>query len=403
MKLWKINPFLVLGFLFVSVWLFNIVSVKPLEPLPVANSAKIPSPLLISNVYPVAKLTGAGSINNTGQQYGLFGTDLGIMWDGGNGQLMLAFGDSYGKDWGGCGSGPRQADWRSNTLAFSADTSPEDGLTFSTMLQDSPGHAKEILASQKTDYQEITVIPTGGISVGTRNYLFYMSVNHWARAGSWYTNYAGVAYSDDFGQNWTISPDTRWENDGLDWNNKFQQVALVKNNGYVYMFGTSNGRLGNAYLARVSEQAVLDVSKYQYWDGQGWQTEAQEAATAVISGPVGELSVQYNAYYRLWLMVYFDQSQHALVLRTAENLTGPWSETQTLVNGLFYPQLYGGFIYPWANPGPDLYFTMSQWCAAPAPYNVSLMHATLTANVASKLQPLGQISSYPTPLDKMSS
>jgi hypothetical protein len=47
-------------------------------------------------------------------------------------------------------------------------------------------------------------------------------------------------------------------------------VALARSAGYVYMVGTPNGRFGNAYLARVPEQQVLDKKAWRYWDGRSW-------------------------------------------------------------------------------------------------------------------------------------
>src|SRR4051794_40621977 len=70
-----------------------------------------PASFAVSNVYPVAQITGDKSLNDTANRYDLQGTDLGIMWDNGQNQVMVAFGDSYGQGWGECGAGPAQADW----------------------------------------------------------------------------------------------------------------------------------------------------------------------------------------------------------------------------------------------------------------------------------------------------
>lgn len=42
----------------------------------------------------VARLTGPGSINDTPGRYNIYGTDLGTMWDNGNGEILAAFGDT---------------------------------------------------------------------------------------------------------------------------------------------------------------------------------------------------------------------------------------------------------------------------------------------------------------------
>ena len=63
----------------------------------------------------------------------------------------------------------------------------------------------------------------------------------------------------------------------------------------------------------------------------------------------------------------------AIVLRTARELTGPWSDGQVIVAGSRYPALYGGFQHPWAADKPAIYFTMTQW----QPYNVDFFRADL--------------------------
>src|SRR5690606_37345840 len=197
----------------------------------------------------VSKMTGPGSVSNTPGNWGIYSTDLGVMWDNGSGQILAAFGDTFGNTWtppGGNGN-----DWRSQVLLRSNDTNLADGMSFQSAATNVPGHAKELIPSQKIDNVEMTVIPTAGVSVGGRQYMAYMSVRHWGVPGSWDTNYAAIAYSDDNGENWTTSGGPVWNNPSG--TNKFQMVAFVRDGGYVYMFGTPNGRTGAAYLARVAE------------------------------------------------------------------------------------------------------------------------------------------------------
>ncbi|MBV8539974.1 MAG: DUF4185 domain-containing protein, partial [Pseudonocardiales bacterium] len=83
------------------------------------------TPLGVAN--PVAVLTGAASINATEARYQVKGTDLGIMWTDERGQILAAFGDTFGPGWTGISSGfanPAMIDWRSNTLAHSTDRNP---------------------------------------------------------------------------------------------------------------------------------------------------------------------------------------------------------------------------------------------------------------------------------------
>jgi hypothetical protein len=323
----------------------------------------------------LAKITGPGSINQTDIKYQVIATDLGIMWDSGKGQVMVAFGDTYGMGWSGDGGGPRTADWRCNVLARSSDRTPDDGLNFDTMIQSVPGRAKQLLDCKQINRDEDTVIPTAGVTVGTRHYMHYMSVNNWGPPGRWYTNYSGIAYSDDDGENWIKDRNARWLNDAT-WNNHFQMAAFVKDGGHVYMFGTPNGRLGDAYLARVPENNLLDKTAYQYWDGAAWQINNDAAAVPIVTAPVAELSVQFNSHFGRWIMTYFDERRAAIILRDSPSLTGPWTGQKILVKGSDYPALYGGYIHPWFNDRDKIYFAMSQW----RPYNVFFLRAELIAD-----------------------
>ena len=295
--------------------------------------AAVPSP-----AERVAKLTGPESINDTEARFQLKSTDLGILWDNGAGEILSAFGDSYGSGWTGPGGGagdPATLDWRCNLLLRSKDHNLADGMTFDSAAEDSPGHAKQFLDCKKIDRDEHTVIPTAGISVGKRQYVQYMSVNYWGPAGSWFTNHSGFAYSDDNGETWTKDPKAIWPNTKA-WDDNFQMNALVRNGGYVYMIGTPNGRFGNAHLARVPERQVLQKNAWRYWDGRTWSTR-ETSAVPIAVGPISEVSVQWNAYLGKWLMMYLDEQRASVVLRSAASLTGPWSGEQVVARGTDYP------------------------------------------------------------------
>ncbi len=345
-----------------------------MQTLPPASASSVVIPVQAVRVARVTGATPPGehlpNPNRTDLRDEVFGTDLGILWVAGDGRVMVAFGDTYGHKWGGAGGGPPGADWRSNTLAVSTDADPAHGLVM-TMIHDKAKHAGELVSSPKDD-REVTLIPTGGVSVGSRQYVRFMSVHHWGRPGLWQTNLAALAYSDDDGKTWTRPAAPVWKNTAQ-WDDPFQQGAFVKSGGYVYLFGTPNGRSGAVSLARVSGPRLLDKEAYQYWDGRGWRTGLESAAVPVVKGPAGEVSVAYNSFFRRWLMVSLDMARNAIMLRSAAALTGPWSAPQTLVDGASFPVLYGGFIDPLHNDGQDLYFTMSQWWS----YNVFWMHSRL--------------------------
>ena len=182
----------------------------------------------------VSQVTGMASPNNTAANYQMSSGDLGIMWDGGDGSVNIAFGDSFGTGGG---------DWRCNLLAKSTTPAANlsAGLGITTMITDRAGHAKRMLPCPATGSGQ-SLIPTGGVHIGRADYLSFMFVTSWA---PWTTGYAGVAKSTDDGQTWSAPTASRWANaPGV--GEKFQMTALADADGYLYRYGTPNGRLGSA-------------------------------------------------------------------------------------------------------------------------------------------------------------
>lgn len=345
----------------------------PDAPAPAVNPAEPglatapPAQPGVGDVSVVSQLTGHGSENRTDKRWQVDGTDLGIMWESKPGEVAVAFGDSFGKGWQyGVVGGD---DWRSNVLGHSSDTDLSDGMTIDSMVQDSPCHAAELLNSRKIKNWETTVIPTSGFALGERQYMSYMSVRRWSSIpGLWWTNYGGIAYSDDDGSTWTKDAHAKWDNVfGI---GKFQVSTMVPAGEYVYMFGTVNGRVGQVGLARVPKADVLNKTAYQYWVNGTWAPVDANDAVPIADGMSGELSVRYDAGRDVWQMTYLDPIAGNIVLREAKSPQGQWTSPTTLVRTADYPKAYGGFMHPWSTPDA-LYFTISEWDS----YNVYLMKA----------------------------
>ncbi|MEW5811134.1 MAG: DUF4185 domain-containing protein [Actinomycetota bacterium] len=361
---------------------------------------------------------------NTVDRFSVWGTDVGTMWDNGmvddpatpnynEHQVLIAVGDTF--------SGANMTGRHIfNTLFRSSDTNLSDGITipngewftgnmFGGAPLDGPVNARPIINPEKWLPTSVTMIPTAGVSVnvpvtkdtpyGTIQYVSYMSVSKWGSAGKWTTNYSAIGYSVDNGENFTIDPKSIRYNSFLSGNKNFQQSAYVKgDDGYIYVYGTPNGRQGAAYLSRVTPENILDPSKYEYykaaskgWFGSsaaGWVKGNPSAATAIIgkSGgflgftkpgyTVSEMSVQYNEYLGKYVVLYGDQN-NSIVMRTADSPEGVWSDAKVLMTqqsgGIYAPMMH-----PWSpstlGTGSDLYFNLSLWSS----YNVMLMHTDLT-------------------------
>lgn len=306
------------------------------------------------------QLTGPGSPNQTFERWNVGGTDLGFTFFH-EGALYMVFGDTYGRE---------GSDWRSNTMAKLADVeSPASGLVIEHFISDPSGRATELLSSQKVYWVEQTVIPTNGISVDSRMFLHYMSVKRWVAPGQWNINHAGLAFSDDDGHTWVKS--------GRFWgeSSNFAQVAFARSDDepeLVYLFGIPAGRFGQVRVARVPAATMLSPGEYRYWDGSDWSPYENDAVT-VVPAPVGELSVAWNEYLDRWVMMYLDERLKAIVVRTSDSLTGPWSEQRLIATAREHPQLYAPFIIPFRTNEPEIFFTMSRWDS----YNVYLMHLKL--------------------------
>ena len=70
-----------------------------------------------------------------------------------------------------------------------------------------------------------------------------------------------------------------------------------------------------------------------------------------------------------WIIAYFNGPRYNITLRTAEDITGTWSQPYEIASGGEYAQLYGSYFHPLSADSETLYFTMSMWL----PYNVYLM------------------------------
>src|SRR5690606_30213337 len=292
----------------------------------------------IRSVNRIARVTGrpmAGeafpSPNHTATDWNVGGTDLGIVWELKPGAYGIFFGDTYGYDFtpNPGNPGPNGGSWRSNVLAFSEDTDLDDGLSFSTMATDNSGNAREIIYGGKdqSGNGNWTSIPTAAIRANGADYVHYFNIKSWT---GWVTNYSGMYKSVDNGQLWTKCEDVAFAS-----NSNFGQVGYFKRDGYVYMIGTQTGRDSPAHLARFKEADIENRNKYEYWNGSTtqWMMGDETKASVLIDDKVGELSFIYNETHKKWIIAYFSADRYNITMRTAADITGPWSDPYELASG----------------------------------------------------------------------
>jgi hypothetical protein len=393
------------------------------QPSVVTAAAVVTTPTTLPSKE-VGWVTGPGITGG----FNIGGTDLGILWENGlTGKIQLAFGDTFSDT-------NMSQGWRSNVLLLSTDTTLYNGLD---LLQTGPAY--QFIPSAPSALgplgSEVTVIPTSAVSVNNEQYVNYMSVKSWDTPGRWTTNYSAISMYDQTTDKWVLVPSTirsaGWFRSSTPYrpgDQNFQQAAYVLEpedkvgpgeTRYLYAFGTPSGRAGSAYLSRVLEDEVTDLSKYEYWDGSKWVQGNAAVAVPVIGdsthsaglfgfvadwandpnvfggylgglfgaktgGNVSEMSVQYNEYLGKYVVLYAD-GNNDVQMRTADEPEGPWSDPITIATSAQYPGLYAPMIHPWsgtgkltdANGDPDvsnLYWDMSLW----GNYNVVLMQTDLS-------------------------
>jgi hypothetical protein len=326
----------------------------------------------VQNVRRVGQITGPDSPNRT-QRFEIAGQDLGSMFQA-YGKTWLVFGDTFGQRAPGL-TGGGGTEWRSNTLAYTTDRDPTDGLLLDGYIVDDVGWAKELIDSKKVDGIEMTTIPTYGFVANGAMYLAYMSVRHWGEPGEWETNYAGFAKSVDRGQTWTKLDAPKWPGDS-----NFIQVSTVHVDDEIYFWAVPHGRFGGVSLMKVRERDVEDQQAYRYFAGTGTDGDPVWAgdparARIVVDDTVGELSVMWSPYLKRWLMSYTHGGGAGAVLREGLAPWGPWGDAVTLVRPADVPGLYAPFMAPQytTDGGRTIYFALSVW----DPYNVFWYRADL--------------------------
>lgn len=300
----------------------------------------------------VCDLTGPGT---SAALYRVGGTDLGIAVRQPDGNIAYIFGDTFEQFTVG---GPG---WRSPVLLRSAPGRPSGCIEFTSAA--GGAYAKQILDYRHDHPDYSTWLPSDAITIGDRMYLHFM-VNQ----GLGNVRWTQIAYSDDNGENWTLS-DARWPGDAA---NGLMQLWTWErgDDGYVYVFSTRFNREEALILHRVRQEEILNPSAYEPWgyrdDAWGWGNPA----TVVLPGRFGELSLR--RVEDKWVLAWFNAGDYRITIKVLEHPTsnlytaptyepilgghwGPGGQSDTRV-----AQLYGAYIHPDSTLA-DLHLIISQW------------------------------------------
>ena len=111
-------------------------------------------------------------------------------------------------------------------------------------------------------------------------------------------------------------------------------VFIEQENGYVYLWGSLATGM---FLARTRPSAIEDFSSYEYLveapnrkqplQSARWSRAFQPTAPLFDSVP-NEMSAAYNPYLKKHVAIHSFHRENKIVMRTADQITGPWSDAQ---------------------------------------------------------------------------
>lgn len=321
---------------------------------------------------------GAPALNRTESRFGIRGTDLGSSFLHG-GRSYFLFGDTARTavpEPPKPGLNEFQRQNLLDSIAWSTDTDAEEGLS----LTFNPQHPLVPGVSQ-VEFE----IPCEGLSAGSAMYVWF-TTDHSLRKTMGRTV---LARSTDDGQNfdslYTFSTD-KFINVSIERVRNSSLPGLPDSDGDgLLIFGSGRYRASDVHLAYLPLDALDDGSKsrLRFWTLGGWRDDEGAADPLFCAGCVGEFNVRWSFHLDCWTTLYNSDNPPVVVLRTAPQPWGPWSEPRTL----FDPWRSGGYCHfmhrgPTPNGAPpcdrvedDMFqpgkFRSDEWAGAYGPYQIT--------------------------------
>lgn len=318
----------------------------------------------------VDRQTGRRTVNATESNYRFWGTDLGASFQH-DGKLVFLFGDTH------VAPGLQRAHDR-DLVALSDDTDPEDCLSLSIGKEEDGGFRP--LNIPTVDGGAFSV-PTGGFSANGKMYVYASTDSAPGKPMARTVLAASSNGGRDFERLYDVSTE------------KFINVAPVTvEPGHVaglptagrgvLLWGSGTYRRSDTHLAYLPADAAEDRSQMRYFAGTDpvtgtpqWSHAEADAKPLLQQACVGELSVAWNPYLNRWTMLYNCEdgqggarARSRILVRTAEQPWGPWSEPQAL----FDAERDGGYC-AFMHTGPGVHLVAGGGAPCPAvgdPHNL---------------------------------
>ena len=209
-----------------------------------------------------------------------------------------------------------------------------------------------------------------------------MSIRYWGIAGSWLVTYNQcVKATDNTYKTWEPVESLRWNDDELYYAGQIYPFYNPKDQEHIYFTSIPGGRNDGAVMFRVDVEDFENKDEYEYLTGTNTWTKGDEGIKKLNSHPhyvlsptVSEPSIMYSKY--LDKFVYCTLKGTSIVLATADEVTGPYSDVYPICSGSDYPGLYGGFLHEkfTDTDGQRLYVQLSRWTPI---YNTFLLEVVL--------------------------
>ena len=302
-------------------------------------------------------LAGSGDPKTGDGGVGVPNTDLSIMGMTPDGRMFTIQGDTAVGVGETGGPGPR------------AETGGHNNIIFWKMDEHGKWVVDEVVNDPFPNTPgDVSTIPTSTFNNGDTMYASVMNVKNW-NDQTWQTRSSQLYKSIDGGKTWQPVKPAVWENAGAAHDQPFQVQSFAPNDdGYVYMYGTQDGRANDGmHAARVPIADVEDPSKYQYWNGASFDgSQTPRTSPPVLHPPPGHTGVgepNVHFYDNKVLATFNDDKGNVFTSSSTDGVN--WTPPQLVTT---QPGAYGIFQSP-LSAGDSIDASISLW----NPYGTQLV------------------------------
>jgi hypothetical protein len=249
------------------------------------------------------------------------------------GRTVWVYGDTV-LNW----EGEDGTNWHTNSWDHADPASWMSGFTTPVDSVDAPRYFVELTAEEKAwnDLHAAEDCPEEPCSVRwalwpsdpqwdaqrERAWIFYGLYNDEHPSGIGIASWDGLdqpVVRRQIGDSWLLFPAPE-----IEWG-----AGLVVADDFIYAFGCPQAGLArHCRLGRVPLEDPSNRAAWRFWNGDEWSSNDDKTEKLFTGATIME--VAWNQGLDRWLIVYSKPFDHDIVARTAEYLTGPWSNEEVL-------------------------------------------------------------------------